>query len=145
MMQLESPWFLLFLAALPLWLWGKRSFLAPLSMPFPCETLIRNMAGKGRARLAAIPTFFKAAGLLLLVVGLARPVWRAENQSFEREGIDLFLLMDISSSMSDGSYSTRFPPLNRSRTSSAASSFRLSSHLEMPSLNAMPNSRANSF
>jgi Ca-activated chloride channel family protein len=70
-------------------------------MPFPCEALIRTVAGKGRARLSGIPTVFKAAGLLLLVAGLARPVWRAENQSFQREGIDLFLLVDISSSMSE--------------------------------------------
>jgi len=101
MMRLESPWFLLLLAALPLWLWGRRYFLAPPSMQFPCETLIHTVAGKGRARFTWIPTFFKAAGLLLLVAGLARPVFRVEKQSFQREGIDLFLLMDISSSMSE--------------------------------------------
>jgi Ca-activated chloride channel family protein len=58
----------------------------------------RGLPSSWRVRLLPVPRFLQVVGLLLVVVALARPVYR-EQLPPEIEGIDILLCLDTSSSM----------------------------------------------
>ncbi|MFH2001098.1 MAG: VWA domain-containing protein [Planctomycetota bacterium] len=96
-----NPWFFLLALSIPLWLWGRRTFLKPASIGFSSKELILTVAGRARARLLFVPAGLQAAGLLLLVASLARPVAVEKDVTLFTEGMDIFLCLDLSSSMSE--------------------------------------------
>jgi Ca-activated chloride channel family protein len=98
------PWILWLLAAVPVWLVWRRRQLAREAMAFPPlqlrEVAARTSAG-GRVLLA-----LEAAILALVLVALAGPMETHEVELFDEEGIDLALVLDISTSMQ----AADFPP-----------------------------------
>lgn len=101
MIRLDDPGCLLLLFAIPLWLWGRRSLWRPLTVGFSDVKLFESLAGKGSAGFGSLSVNLKVLGLILLVVALARPQWEQERIEKEREGIDIILVVDTSSSMDD--------------------------------------------
>jgi Ca-activated chloride channel family protein len=104
---LREPW-LLVAAAGVLAVFARRSAGPPLRF-VPAAFMPAALAPDGavaaaplpaswRLRLRRLPDLLEAAGLLLLVVALARPV-RRESLPLTRAGIDLALCIDVSSSM----------------------------------------------
>ena len=97
---LSDPGWLWLLALIPigLWLRARRGWSAvPLgaSALLPAEDpLPRSL----RQRLLCLPRVLQVAGLCLLVVALARPVARVQEPR-GTAGIDLLLVIDLSSSM----------------------------------------------
>lgn len=99
MIRFEDPGYLLLLALPLLWWWLKRS----ASLGFSSVKLVKNVQGTGRARIAWVLPAATGLGLALLVLSLARPQWEEREVSEFTEGIDIMLLLDVSSSMSEGS------------------------------------------
>ena len=102
-MQFLHPAFFLLLALLPLALWFRRR---PGTLLFAPTRFLQHVP---RVRWLAVPTLLQVAGLVLVVACLARPVQRVPIPN-EREGIDILLCLDVSSSMEEtdlGSGATR--------------------------------------
>ncbi len=97
---LQSPWWLLLLLVIPLLMFvrhrrRKRSGLAVIEMPFDQV----NVPPTWRVMVYGWlePLFWIA--LSLLIISMARPQSEHAEESVKGEGIDIFLVMDLSSSM----------------------------------------------
>jgi Ca-activated chloride channel family protein len=104
----DPAWLALALALPPIWLWRRHrgapavtfapaAFLAPDDRTGAAPEERRPLS-PWRVRLLPLPKVLQAAGLLLALVALARPVQR-EPLPLTREGVDLMLCLDVSSSM----------------------------------------------
>ena len=95
---LLSPAMLLLALLVPVaLLLAHRRRAAPV--PFaPARFLSDGLGATWRVRALPLPRVLQAAGLLLLVIALARPVQR-DRLPLATEGIDVVLCLDISSSM----------------------------------------------
>ena len=105
--QFATPWALLLLLVLPAWwLWRRRR--RPAAIVFSrADVLARGpRAGRGITRALFILRNLLLAGL---VVALARPRSGARAESVTSEGINIILVIDLSSSM----LSEDFQPQNR--------------------------------
>ncbi len=96
---LADPAWLCLLALLPLGLW-LRARRGTSAVPLGAAALLGDdwLPRTLRQRLLWLPRTLQVAGLCLLVVALARPVERVEEPR-DAEGIDLLLVLDLSSSM----------------------------------------------
>jgi len=61
--------------------------------------LHRRQAGFGRVRLRLLPAILRMAALLLLTLALARPQSGTHSREILSEGVDIVLVLDISTSM----------------------------------------------
>ena len=116
-MTLLHPWALLLaLLIVPaLWLGGRR----PRAVSFaPASLLAGGLPPTLRGALRPLPIALRAAGLLFLVVALARPVER-EAIPAETPGIDILLCLDVSSSMSATDMDARRSRLDVAREAAA--------------------------
>ena len=95
-----SPWYLLLLLLLPLiyyWLRLNRSkYYTQLTLS--SLTPVRDVRG-WRERLMPLRQTLWAGGLILLILALARPQRTLQEEEVKAEGIDITLVMDLSSSM----------------------------------------------
>jgi Ca-activated chloride channel family protein len=94
------PWLLTLLALVPLLVFlrlrsKKREPALRFSDIAPLETLPRSLW----ARVAWLPVAFRMLALALLVVSLARPQQGAAGEEIRAEGVDIVLVIDVSSSM----------------------------------------------
>ncbi len=98
-MRLGSPWFLLLLVFVPLvFRWGRRRS-RDAAVRYPSLATLRAVAPRGAAGRRVWLGVFNALALTAIVVALARPqLGRAETRIY-REGVDIVLALDISSSM----------------------------------------------
>lgn len=97
---LLHPWFLALLALIPLVLWWYRRQYphryATLRMP----SLESVKPGHGwRGRLRALLPILRLLAFIALVVALARPRKLFQEEEVKAEGIDIMMVMDLSSSM----------------------------------------------
>ena len=97
---LQSPWWLLLLLLIPLIIFlrrrrRKQSGLAVIEMPFDQVKVPRTWRVIVYGWLE--PLFWVA--MSLLVIAMARPQSEHAEESVKGEGIDIFLVMDLSSSM----------------------------------------------
>ena len=95
--RLLDPWMLLALLALPAFHWWRIARGAP-SILFAPAVLLEGLSG-WRERAALLPRGISTLGVACAVLALARPVER-EELPLVTEGIDVFLVLDVSSSMS---------------------------------------------
>jgi len=97
---LDNPWFLLLLGLIPLYyFWQKRR--APKEAThiiFPALDSIQDQ-GNFYQLLEKIMKIARLLSLLALIIVLARPITALQEEVIEAEGIDIFLVMDLSSSM----------------------------------------------
>lgn len=101
MFRFEDPWLLAFLAVLPL------TYLLRTRIGHDRSGSIRYSAvdsviatGTGRTRWAhRVPGVLRGLALVLLVVAFARPQTGVTSESVLTEGIDIVLVLDISTSM----------------------------------------------
>ena len=100
MFRFEDLWVLGLLAAVPLlyWLrarWAGRSG----AIRFSAVDAVRE-SGEGRSRwLPRVPGLLRALALVAIIVALARPQTGVTSESILTEGIDIVMVMDVSSSM----------------------------------------------
>jgi Ca-activated chloride channel family protein len=101
MFRFEDPWLLALLLALPMaYLLRRRGGRDRSgSIRYSAVDAVRA-ARAGRGRWSRwVPAFLRAAALILLVVALARPQTGLTSESVRTEGIDIVLVLDISTSM----------------------------------------------
>ncbi|HZV68863.1 MAG TPA: VWA domain-containing protein [Saprospiraceae bacterium] len=98
--SLHDPWWLLLLLLIPLIIWhrlrkGKPDVIAALDVP----VLYEKMPGSWKviAYRFVQPLFW--ISIVALVIALARPQRENNEEKIKGEGIDIFLVMDLSSSM----------------------------------------------
>ncbi len=103
-MTFNDPSFLLLLLALPvLLLLKRRAGDATTPGRFSNLSLLAGYRPTWRIRYRWLPTFIRAAALVLLVVALARPQAGRAETVLPGQGIDIALVLDLSSSMTASS------------------------------------------
>jgi Ca-activated chloride channel family protein len=96
--QWHDPWLLLLLLAVPLLFRRRRRQSLP-TVAFPVLAALRAVGPGRRARWRWLLPALRAAGIVLLIVALARPQLGKAATRISTEGIDIMLAVDISSSM----------------------------------------------
>ncbi len=98
-MTLRDPLWLLLLALLP-WLWWRTRSASASAVCFSPASLWDSAArtGSWRTRLLFLPRLLRVVAAAAMVLALSRPVERVAL-AVEREGVDIVLAVDVSSSM----------------------------------------------
>jgi len=100
MSRFAYPWCLLALAVIPLLLfWRLRRRRRGPALRFPELAPLAALPPSLWARLAWLPFALRMLGVALLIVALARPQKGAAGEEIVAEGVDIMLLIDVSSSM----------------------------------------------
>jgi Ca-activated chloride channel family protein len=103
------PWFLLAWLLLPplaVWLWRRER---PATLRYSDLGLVRGLPASTRLRLRGLPAALRLLSLALLIAACARPQFSRESEIIRGKGVDIVLVVDISSSMA----SLDFEPKNR--------------------------------
>ena len=96
-MSFRDPWWLFALAAcVPIVWWQRR--MGRASLRFPTVEGLHPFAGR-RVSWHELPTALRLACVLLTIVALARPQQGLEASRLRAEGIDIMLVVDVSTSM----------------------------------------------
>ena len=98
-MKFASPWLLLFLLVLPLWLWWEERLARRGGLKFSSVATARSLSSFWSALGPALLLLLRGATLLLVVAALARPQLGRSESKIRTEGIDIVLVVDISGSM----------------------------------------------
>ncbi len=98
-MKFESPWFLLFLLVIPLWLWWEQRLARRGGLKFSSVATARSLSSFWSALGPALLLLLRGATLLLIIAALARPQLGRSESKIKTEGIDIVLVLDISGSM----------------------------------------------
>jgi Ca-activated chloride channel family protein len=106
MIRLASPWFLLFLMILPLFLWHFYK-TKPANIYFSDLRLFEGIHFKNRRKWVLLILRCVAWGLLVLA--MSRPQYISRTEEALTQGIDIVLVIDTSTSM----LALDFKPLNR--------------------------------
>jgi Ca-activated chloride channel family protein len=105
----QSPWALALLLVLPLWWWWRRRGTGRVhAIVFSRVPLLTQVPRAGRA-LSRVLLALRALVIIGFVVALARPRAAGRSEQSNREGINIVIAFDISSSM----LAEDFQPQNR--------------------------------
>lgn len=108
-LNFARPWILLLLLLLPLWpLWRRRQRQRLPAIPFSRAAALAAGPQTGRPFVRIAP-WLRTLAIAGLLVAMAQPRSGARAQNVDREGIDIALAVDISSSM----LAEDFQPQNR--------------------------------
>lgn len=111
MFRFANPEYLLLLLLLPLigyYLWRRRSRMSG-QLKYSTLRYVRRAPSTLRGRLRQFMFVFRLGIIALIILGLARPQSGARQQEITTEGIDIMLVLDVSSSM----LAEDFKPENR--------------------------------
>ena len=94
------PWFFLFLLIIPLMIWWQHFHKGPKrsKVRFPHVSSIENIKSI-RSILLPYLVFLRYLGLIALIIAVARPRLVLKEEEIKAEGIDIMMVMDLSSSM----------------------------------------------
>jgi Ca-activated chloride channel family protein len=99
-MRFADPYFLALIAAVPVLLFLKSRFIREdAAGRFSNLSLLASYRPTWRVRFRWLPTAIRAAAVVLLVFALARPQAGQADSELPGQGIDIALVMDLSSSM----------------------------------------------
>jgi len=95
--EFQHPWFLALILFLPLvWYWARVTGKSKLNLPH----IDQFSASPGlRSRLRTYLPLLRYLGLFALIIALARPRQVLKEEEVRAEGIDIMMVMDLSSSM----------------------------------------------
>ncbi|MGV3709130.1 MAG: VWA domain-containing protein [Gemmatimonas sp.] len=103
------PWMLLFLLLVPMWpLWRRRQKHRQPAIPFSRAAALAAGPKTGRPVVRIAP-WLRTLAVAALIIAIAQPRSGARAQNVDREGIDIALAVDISTSM----LAEDFQPQNR--------------------------------
>lgn len=95
----QHPWFFLLLLALPLLVWlRKRGAAQEPTVKMPTLAAVEGLRA-WRIGFRKFLPLLRGLAFVALVVALARPQLALKEESIKAEGIDIFLAIDLSSSM----------------------------------------------
>ncbi len=96
-----APWVLYFLLIIPLligwYIWRGRK--SQSSVTYSSLQIFKNAPSTIRERLRHFPMTLRMAAIALLIIALARPQSFTSGENVSTEGIDIAMVLDISSSM----------------------------------------------
>lgn len=96
----QHPWFFLLLLLLPLLVWLRNRRVGQREATVKMPTLEATTGLKSwKADFQKMLPVLRALAFVALVVALARPQLTLKEESIKAEGIDIFLVIDLSSSM----------------------------------------------
>lgn len=98
--NIHDPWWLLLLGCIPLVTWYRerqRKIHAPAALEVPISMQKVPVTWRVRLHKWIEPLFWLALGLL--IIAMARPQSEHSEEIVKGEGIDIFIVMDLSSSM----------------------------------------------
>lgn len=100
-MVFAQPYWLLLLLLIPLAVWLERGYFSGRgpAVRFSSARLIRPAAPTFRVRFRRLPEVLRVIAVVLCIVALARPQERNVVVERSTEGIDIMLVLDISTSM----------------------------------------------
>ncbi len=110
-MRFANPYVVLLLLLIPLLLWWRSRRRA--SINFPDGELLKKLPVSLAVRLQpALPVLY-AAGLACLIIALARPQRGLQESRVNTEGVDIVLLLDLSTSMNTPDFAKNGQRLTR--------------------------------
>lgn len=98
MYEFQHPWFLLFLLLIPLagwWRYRRQQYASLKMSTLEATRGIRTW----KTWLQKLLPMFRALAFAALIVAIARPQLSLKEENVTAEGIDIFLVIDLSSSM----------------------------------------------
>ncbi|HVM62038.1 MAG TPA: VWA domain-containing protein [Verrucomicrobiae bacterium] len=98
-MKFASPWLLVLLLVLPLWLWWERRAARRGGLRFSSVATARSVSSFWAAAGPSLLVMLRGVTLALFIVALARPQLGRSESKVKTEGIDIVLVIDISGSM----------------------------------------------
>ena len=98
-MKFASPWSLVLLLVLPLWLWWEHRSAERGGLKFSSVATARSLSSFWAALGPSLLLLLRGATLVLFIVALARPQLGRSESKIKTEGIDIVLVIDISGSM----------------------------------------------
>ncbi|WP_374029964.1 VWA domain-containing protein [Bdellovibrio bacteriovorus] len=96
--SLWAFWFLVPLVLVLAWIFWNRKKKTP-TLQFGSVELLKTVTPSLRTRLMHVPTALKAAGLVFVIMALARPQTMNTKIRKNVEGIDIVICLDVSDSM----------------------------------------------
>ena len=100
MFRFEDPWVLGLLAIVPLTYWlGARGERRTGALRFSALDMARQAGNGISVLLPRVPALLGAVGVTAVIVALARPQTGITSETLLTEGIDIIMVMDVSSSM----------------------------------------------
>ncbi|HNX53101.1 MAG TPA: VWA domain-containing protein [Pontiellaceae bacterium] len=103
-MRLAYPYLLLLLLLIPLLLWWRARRRGP-AVNFPDGSLLQKLPVSPAVHLQPLLTVFYVLGLICLIVALARPQKGLQESRVNTEGVEIVLLLDLSTSMETPDFS----------------------------------------
>ena len=100
MFRFEDPWVLALLAVVPLTYWVRaRGAQRTGALRFSALDTVRETGTGVAVWLPRVPAMLGAVGIIAVIVALARPQTGITSETVLTEGIDIIMVMDVSSSM----------------------------------------------
>lgn len=101
MFRFEDPWWLSFLAGVPLLIWWyfRKGRLRQASLRFSTLKVLSSLTGSRSSWKHYLTFVVRVIAVMLLILGMARPQLGNSEREISAEGIDIMLVLDISSSM----------------------------------------------
>lgn len=96
-MTFKDPWFLFLLLLIPLLMFKNR--LKPAAIHFSSNRFVKNFSKTRKVRMSKAMIYLRAAALALFIIALARPQEALTQMRVYKEGIDIVLALDTSTSM----------------------------------------------
>jgi len=94
----EVLWLLLIIPFMVYWYWKKNKKITP-DLKYSSISMLKGASKTLRERLAHIPYFLRLFAIALLIIAIARPQNFRSGENIYTEGIDITVVLDISSSM----------------------------------------------
>lgn len=143
-MRLAQPYALLFLLLIPLVLWWRRRRHAAIH--FPHSAALKRLPVSWTVRAQPLFPVLYAAGLICLIVATARPQRGLQQSRVQTEGVDMVLLLDVSTSMETPDFSQYGQRITRIDSAKAVIrdfiEKRLDDRIAMVAFSALPYSVA---
>jgi len=98
-MEFEDPWYFLLLGLIPLMLFWKYFRSGNYEFFFPVPSLEGVKASGPKIWLHRLLPYLRMIALILLIIALARPRLALKEEVVKAEGIDIMMIIDLSSSM----------------------------------------------
>ena len=118
-MRLANPYLLLLLLLVPLLVGLRWFFQRRQTMQFSSVHSLRGLPKTWRIRLQPLMPILFAAGLVCLIVAMARPQRGLDNSIVRTEGVDIMLLLDLSDSMNNRDFISDYQYITRLQASKA--------------------------
>jgi len=112
-MRFMYPYLLLLLLLLPPLIWWRMRAARRLRFPFSSASVLRELPVAWTVHAARALPFIYGLGLALIIIALARPQRGLAERDVRTEGIDIVMLVDLSTSMNALDFSTAGRRRNR--------------------------------